>query len=464
VDFKLAKRTTLSYDQFYVQYQGNTSWELAGLNATLPGGTPVSYGLDPGSGPCPGLVGGVGLPNCNGYLAMSMIAPTRTDFPTEQLRFSTRYWDRASMNARVLYSGGKSTVNNFNETFNGLTTRTYERQEIDTGAGPRGQMALSKRDNVNADYGLIAELNKCLSVSDAFDYWNFRAPGTNDITSEVGGWRFKARDVDDSGPDSLAWHENWLLLGAVIQPRQMFRLNINYEQMRSRSANSATPSNTFTREAPDTSYRIRARATVKPSKWINFNAAVNDYSGKNDDPLVNHIEHNHDFSLGTSIVPMEQMSLDFNIAHDDVMSQTDICYVSATPLSGAANTGTCTAASSPGAGGPTYLLGTGYYHAPALFFSGMINYAPIHRLRLIGGARVNSVNGQGEELNPNMVPGALESKYVTPFADAEIKVAKQWAWHGNWTRPGYSEDGPVGLLPPRDVHGDIVTLGVMYAF
>ena len=77
---------------------------------------------------------------------------------------------------------------------------------------------------------------------------------------------------------------------------------------------------------------------------------------------------------------------------------------------------------------------------------------------------MNSTNGTAEQLNPLMVPGALHSKYTTPFADVEVKIASQWAWHGNWTRDGYSEQGPVGPTASRETSGNILTLGVKYAF
>lgn len=518
VDVKLALRTTLSYDQFFVHYKGNTSWELAGLNGMLPNGQPVSYGLDPGSEPCPGVSNGVGLPSCNGYLAMSIFQPIRTNFPTEQLRFSTRYWSRVSMNARILYNSGKSVVPHFNELYNGLTTRTYARQEIDTGAGPNGQLSTTRRDDVNADYGIVADLNRYVTVSDAFTYWAFRLPGSNDLMSTVwagsktnpptlltplgsltpttststnltylnqkigqntalaiftvlpelkvsGGYRFKTRNIADYGPDDLTWHENWALLGAVVQPAPIFRLNLDYEHMNSASANSQTPSNTYTRLMPDVVNNIRARATVKPARWITLAGTVNDYQGKNDDPLVNHTEHNRDLSFTASISPLETMSLDLDVAHDDVASQTDICYEASQPPTGATNAGTCTvAASGAGIGDPSYLLGNAYYHAPATFVSGAINYAPTRLLRFNAGARLNDVNGYSETLNPNMVPGSLFSKYVTPFTDVRFNIAREWTWHGNWTRNDYSEQGPVGIIAPRNVHGDIVTLGVLYAF
>jgi hypothetical protein len=109
-------------------------------------------------------------------------------------------------------------------------------------------------------------------------------------------------------------------------------------------------------------------------------------------------------------------------------------------------------------------LGSAYYHAPATYFSGSINFQPSRILHFNGGARVNSVDGEAEMLNPNMVPGALQSKFITPFTDMEIRIAPQWVWHGNWTHYGYSEQGPVGLFPSRNVYGEVVTLGVKYAF
>lgn len=550
VDVKLAKRTTLSYDQFYVFYKGDSSYKLAGTPGTTPiaplpatpalfqlsSGAPVSLGVDTlatatcGSGANKTLevVNGVVNPFCSGATAESGKMPMRSTFPTEQLRFSSHYWDKLSFNGRLLYSGGTGTVNNFNQTFVGFSSRTHVLQQILTGAGSNGQMANNKRVSTNGDFGVVAEFSKYFSVSEAFNYWNFRNEGnmtmnlenwtataattsmltpltdptvthtaptaldpdpanlnqrieqntilaTATITPQfkmTGGWRFKSRHIGDAnadGTNDLSWHENGAILGAVLQPSRVFRLNINFDSMKSSYVSSVNdagrlPTNTFVRDAPDISYHVRARATVKPAKWVNFAIALNDFSGKNDDPLVNHKEHSHDFSFATSFIPTEGLSLDFNYAHDDVFSQTDICYFSSAPLSGASNSGTCTAANSPGSGDPSFLLGTGYYDAPSTFFAGAVNFAPSKYFRFNGGMRINSTNGTAEQLNPLMVPGALHSKYLTPYADLEIHIASQWAWHGNWTHDGYTEGGPIGLLPSRNTHGDMMTLGVKYAF
>jgi hypothetical protein len=549
VDVNVAKRTTLSYDQFYVYSKGDSSFELAGATyqtSTLtPGIPPVltpaggleSLGVDTlATAKCGTanataskntstlqVVNGVANPYCSGTLVQSQSAPTRTTFPTEQLRFASRYWDRVSMNGRFLYSGGVSNVNSFNETFNGLLARTYTRQEIDTGGLANGRFAHNKRVNVNGDFGIVADLNKYIAVSDAFNYWNFRVPGMNAVTSNVwagtaatkgfniltplgsltqtttttvnqaylnqktssntlmgiftvtpeikvsGGWRFKTRNITDSGDDDLTWNINGAILGLVVQPSRMVRINVDYDSMRSKSANSVTPSNTFTREAPNKVDHLRARATIKPAKWVNFAITANDYSAKNDDALVNHTEHNHDVSFATTLIAGQGFSADFNFAHDNVFSVTDLCYVytatATAPLPpGATNAGTCVNSATNPSGAASLYLGNGYYNVPSNFFAGSINYTAPKYLRLNAGIRANDTNGQAEQLNPYMVPGALHSQYVTPYADVEIHIASQWGWHCNWTHDGYAEKGPIGYLPARNTHGDIFSLGVKYAF
>jgi hypothetical protein len=291
------------------------------------------------------------------------------------------------------------------------------------------------------------------------------------VTPEVkisGGWRFNDRTITFNGDPTFDWHQNWLLLGGVVQPSHAFRLNVNYDTMHSKSANAATTSNTYTREAPDMIIHLRLRMTVIPAKWINFAVTGNDYSAKNDDPLVNHLEHNHDFSFAAQIIPTQTLSLDFNYAHDDVFSTTDLCYVyvatATAPLPpGATNAGTCVpSANNPGATSNLY-LGSGYYDAPETYFSGALSYTPAKYFRFNGGASLNSQSGQAEQLNPLMVPGALNSKVVTPFTDLLVNIAPQWAWHGNWIHHSYTEAGGPGPAP-RNFHGDVVTLGVQYAF
>ena len=177
--------------------------------------------------------------------------------------------------------------------------------------------------------------------------------------------------------------------------------------------------------------------------------AANDFNGKNDDPLVNHVEHSHDFSFATQVNPTETLSLDFDVAHDDVFSQTDLCYIflptASAPLPpGATNSGTCVPTADNNTATSNLFLGRGYYDAPSTFFSGALSYAPSHYFRFNGGMRLTELNGKAELLNPLMAPGALLSKTVSPFADLAVNIAPQWSWHGNWIHHGYGEGGGSG--------------------
>jgi hypothetical protein len=550
VDAKLAKRTTLSYDQFYGLYRGDTSNTLAGATWTLANGTPVSQGFNVLTGPtvtCPtssknqNVVNGISNPFCNQTITQQQTQPTRTSFPTEQLRFSSHYWDRVAMNGRFTYSGGVSNVNVFNETFNGFLSRTTLRQEIDTGAlNDRGRLAHNKRVNVNADYGIEAEINKWLSVSDAFNFWDVRVPGHSIVNSAIwdntpfvaggptpvpsanlsvntplsslhnytnvnevfgflshentmntalatftvmpefkfsAGWRFNNREIKYGEDPTLAWHQNGVLLGAVIQPSRLIRVNLNFDDMHSHSANSDTQTDSYTRLGPNSTYHFQVRAVVTPKKWVNFAIAANDFHGDNNDPLVNHTEYAHNFSFATQFIPTETVSLDFNYGHDTVFSQTDMCYMfTATanaPLPAAAvNSGTCLASNG---GSSSLYLGSGYYNAPSNFFIGSVNYYPSKILRFNGGFRITDFSGSAELLNPYNPPGALLSKTVSPYADMQIQIARGWYWHGNWEHHGYNEGGspggsnanvfvPGSVLPSRDFHGEVITLSVKYAF
>lgn len=544
VDYKLAKRTTLSYDELFALYKGDSSYALAPTPFTLANGTPTTLGVNTlatttcgsGAAKTAEVVNGIANPFCTQTLVQSQAAPTRTMFPTEQFRFSSHYWDKVAFNGRVAYSGGVSDVNHFNETFNGLLARTSLRQEIDTGGLANGRLAHNKRSSLNGDFGIEAELTKWFSVSDSFDYRYFRTEGNKTLVVQTwanvaattggtapvptanfnvntplsaltykttttpdgdsinqkierntvlgvftispqirisGGWRFDNRNVNNAD-DNLTWHQNGLVAGAAITPSRTFRANVNLDTLSWKSANSDTPTNTYTREAPNKVYHVRARAVATPANWVNFAITGNDFEGKNDDPLVNHKEHNRSFSLATQVIPNEQVSFDFNYSHDDVFSETDLCYsfvpTAAVPLpKGAANSGTCVySADNPGGlPSPTsttvLYLGNGTYNAPATFFSGALTYSPSKYFRFNGGARLTNNSGSAEMLNPLMVPGALNSKVVSPFSDLVINIAPQWAWHGNWVHHGYQEAGGPGPAA-RNFHGDVVTLGVRYAF
>ena len=533
VDVKLAKRTIVSYDQLFGLYKGDSYYQLAPIPFTLANGTPTTVGVNTLAGTTCGtggnktleVVNGVVNAFCSQTLVQSQVAPTRTTFPTEQLRFTSHYWDKLGFNGRVAYSGDVSNVNHFNETFNGLLARTFLRQEIDTGGMANGRLAHNKRSSLNGDIAVEAELNKYISVSDDVNLRYFRTEGTDILVTQTwantgtpppvasssfnvntpvssltyttatnpggdeinqkiwrntllasvtvipefkfsAGWRFDNRHITDTD-DNFTWHQNGMVLGAVVTPSRAVRVNVNLDTLNWKSASSTTQSNTYTREAPDKVYHVRARATIAPAKWINFAVTGNDFVGKNNDPLVNHLEQMRDFSFATQIIPNEKFSFDMNYARDSVFSETDLCYVFTAnanygiPAGATDRAGTC-ANTTLAASTPLY-LGNGRYNAPVNYFSAGVTWTPTKSFRFNGGGRVTDTNGDAEFLNPIAVPGALRSKVISPYSDLVINIAPQWAWHGNWVHHGYAEAGAAGPAP-REFHGDVVTLGVRYAF
>ena len=186
VDFKLTPLTVLSYDQFYTYYKGDSNWQITGLNYQLADGTPVSLGIDiftTAANTCllPGTANTI-KPACNAFFDYSRSLPTRTSFPTEQFRFVSVIPNHLSMNGRFVYSGATGSADHYSEIYNGLTTRSAQRGTVDVGNLPNGQLATTKRVNVNADGGVTWILTPKINITDVFNFWAFRIPGNNDYT------------------------------------------------------------------------------------------------------------------------------------------------------------------------------------------------------------------------------------------------------------------------------------------
>ncbi|CAN5654230.1 hypothetical protein BH10ACI4_BH10ACI4_24070 [soil metagenome] len=188
LDWKVVPKTLVSYDQYVTHYRGDTSWSLAGQNYQLSNGAPVSLGIDiftANSAPCAAPIANATTspatvnPACNGYLAYTRSAPTRGLYPTEQLRLISSSIDRVQMTGRIAYSQSRNNVPQYQEFFNGLTTRTALRQSIDTGT------AAVKRINVTAEGAATVEVTSKLSLIESFQFSNFRIPGRTTLAESA---------------------------------------------------------------------------------------------------------------------------------------------------------------------------------------------------------------------------------------------------------------------------------------
>lgn len=182
VDFRVLPRTSFSFDQFWNYYKGDTSWALASTAFSLPTGvladgtpfTPVDLGIPFGNGqPCatPFLPGGVVNPTCQAYQQYARVAPVRTSYPSSRIAFQSNYFRNLDFAGSFAYSATDGEVPLFNEFFNGLVSRTRQRQFSILGS------SAARRVSSSADFGITWHVNENLSVQDSFTFQNFRVPG-----------------------------------------------------------------------------------------------------------------------------------------------------------------------------------------------------------------------------------------------------------------------------------------------
>jgi len=182
VDFRVAPRTTISYDQFLNYFkQDSSAADLALLNGTAPfalsNGQPVDLGLawDTVNGtPCAAPVlaaPNIANPTCDGTLSFAQVGRPRTSMPTERLRFQSNYFDRFETSGSIGYSRSENTVLDFNELATGFTGRTIQRG-LDT-SGP----AKAKRISVNADWSGVYAVTDKFRILDEFRFDDWRTPG-----------------------------------------------------------------------------------------------------------------------------------------------------------------------------------------------------------------------------------------------------------------------------------------------
>ncbi len=496
LDWKPLLHTTISFDQFLIDFHGDTSYGAAGLDYKLSDGSPVSLGVDISSvwkAPCaaPFLGDGTVNPKCNGLLAYARSAPTRTLSPIEQLRFQSSSIPKLAINGRMLYSSTKSDMSDYYEYFNGLNTRAGVRESFITGS------ARVRRINVNGDLAVTWQISPRITATNLVNFWNFHVPGSNSF-SEVDyagtsmaaapggkttldpvtdarflnqktrtdtvlvawdvlpqarvslGYRYRTRLITNDAGDSIAIHESWGIFGSTFRPNPQWRVNVDVDAMYA--------DNAFTRISPRQMQHYRVRSTYNPQKWIMLSGGINLREARNNVDTVNHLEHARDFSVGTTIIPSEKWSIDMNYAYDDVYSSTIECYTStpAPPGAGVAPQ-VCVDAGTP-------LKSTGFYRAPTQFGSFGFSWVPEKRIHLNGGYRMSAVDGHSDLMNIRQVPGGLQSQYQSPYGSVAVDIAANWMWKADYNYYGYGEGSPVGPTAPRSFRGNVYTLGVHYAF
>ena len=176
VDFRVTKKTTLSYTQLLQYYTGGSTYSMNTFNSwPLSNGSTVSFGLPwfNGGSPCSApLTNGIANPVCNGYTNYSLFQHAYTTTPTEQLNLVSSSIKWLDFNGQYQYSHAHSSTP-LTETFFGLTTRSNNLGYTTGGSG-----ANSRWNSASADVSGTIHINDQLRLVEVFRFRNFSVAGT----------------------------------------------------------------------------------------------------------------------------------------------------------------------------------------------------------------------------------------------------------------------------------------------
>jgi hypothetical protein len=518
-DWKVAPRTVVSYDQFLNYYKGDTGTQLASFApALLPGGGPVELGLSIDTAnkepcaikaPATSLISAGTLTNttCSAYFGYSRDQRIRTSTPTERVGFRSNYFQRVDLAGSFAYSSA-SMATPFDESFNGLLTRTSARAFLGTGT------ADANRISDTFDLGATVHLTQHLRVIEKFSFWAFRIPQngnfsevdslcTNtktctlltplsatapsitttltqssfnqslkrnqtelawDISKRIGariGFRYGDR-VFDQFPDFLPGdekqivvHEDTALLGVWARPVHNLRLNFDLEH--------TNYDNVIFRMAPRKESRYRFQTGYNPRQWAVLGASINILEQANADSLTNFVGHNRNYGVTASLTPRERFGLDLAYNYNDVIQNALICF-NDTPPTGASLPFVTNAASCAANDSSNPLLANSFYTNNTHFGMTTVRFKPIKRLTANVGGSITSVDGSVPQFNILQPLGSAQYKFYQPVGNLSVAMSRKLAWNIGWNYYQYNEGSFVGPTAPRYFHANLLTESLRYEF
>ena len=208
IDWKPVQGTKLTYEEQIDHYKGDSYFTMAPqyLNVQESDGTRVSlldsyqaftpYGYSSTTGAFAASSncnsssminsstilyanpnGGLPIidPACNVISSYVRYQPTRVIFPTEIFRLQSSSLKNISMNGNVRYTNANMNLPNYYEMFQGL-------QGANRSISYAGN-ANAKREVMAADYGIVWQASKTVSVEDQINYSNVHQPGLAAFTT-----------------------------------------------------------------------------------------------------------------------------------------------------------------------------------------------------------------------------------------------------------------------------------------
>ena len=523
VDFRIAPRTVLSYDQFLDYYKGDTDYQLSPINeALLPTtATSVSLGLPidtVNKVPCavptgqPSLIVGGTLTNvtCSAYTQYLRNQRIRTSTPTERISLRSNYFKMLEVLGSLSYSSATSSTP-LDESFGGLTTRTNTLAFTGTG------MAAANRVSDVVDFEATLHLTQHLRLIEKFYFWAYRIPqngnfneldyscavppctllstplttptppgGTPtiaqssfnqtwtrnqtelawDVSKKAGvriGYRYGDRDFNhfiDYLPGDVD-HFVGLEQTALfgIWARPIHTLRLNFD-LEYTNFNSV-----FVRLSPRKVERYRFQTTYKPRSWATLGGSINILQLSNADAETKFVGHNQNYGLTASLAPRERFGMDLAYNFNSVIQNALICF-SDTPPAGVILPFVANANNNDCAGNDTSndLMANSYYTNHTNFGMATIRFKPAKRVMANVGYSITSVDGSVPQFNILQPLGSLQYKYQQPVANLSVDIARRWAFNMGWNYYQYAEGSFVGPTAPRYFHANSLTESLRYAF
>jgi hypothetical protein len=200
IDWKPLADTKLTFEEQVDHYKGDSYFtaDPGNFNVQEADGTPVAllasyFNLTPyssascntnsmGSSPllsAPQMPGGLPVvnPACAVLVSYTRTQPTRVLLPTEIFRFQSASIPNITMNGNARYTQANMNLPAYYDSFQGLS-KTMRAQTITANAS-------AKRNVFAADYGVVWQASKKVSIADQINYWTVHQPGTATMTSEV---------------------------------------------------------------------------------------------------------------------------------------------------------------------------------------------------------------------------------------------------------------------------------------
>jgi hypothetical protein len=521
VDFRIAPRTVLSYDQFLDYYRGDTDYGLDPINEALVPTTPVSsvsLGLSIDTAnkepcavvpPATSLIVSGTLTNvaCSAYSSYSRNQRIRTSTPTERFSLRSNYFRKLDVLGSFSYSSATSSTP-LDESFGGLITRTSTLAF--NGAGT----AAANRISDVVDVGATLHLTQHLRLIEKFYFWAYRIPQNGnfteidndcigtctlltplsatvpttittsilssfnqtwtrnqtelawDISKKVGariGYRYGDRNFNhfnDYLPgdlDHFVGLEKTALVGLWARPTHSLRFNFDLEHTNFNAV--------FVRLSPRKEARYRFQMTYKPRTWATLGGSINIHQESNSDVQTQYVGHNQNYGLTASLAPRERFGLDVAYNFNSVIQNAVICF-NDTPPTGAILPFVVNASNNNCAGNDASnnLMANSYYTNHTNFGMAAVRFRAAKRLMANVGYSITAVDGSVPQFNVLQPLGSLQYKYQQPVANLSIDLGHRLAYNMGWNYYQYGEGSFVGPTAPRYFHANSLTESLRYSF